>query len=172
MRMTKLKPELVPEPLWGISACSLLRPQSLWRAIRSDVLERAGHRCQTCRETTPPLYCHEQWRYEDGKGAAILTGFRIVCQKCNRAVHMGLAHSRGELPEALAQLRRVNAITEAEATRMFERASATWEKRSLKNWRVIVRPRLLKAFPQLCVLVGIDRRSAVLSRHSIPTIRL
>jgi len=172
MAMTKLKPELVPEPLWEISACRLLRPPSLWRAIRSDVLERAGHRCQTCTETTPPLYCHEQWRYEDAKCKAILTGFRIVCQKCNRAVHMGLAHSRGELPEALAQLGRVNAITEAEATRMFERASATWEKRSLKNWRVNVRPRLLKAFPQLRLLVGIDTRSAVLSRHSIPTIRL
>jgi hypothetical protein len=128
--MTKLKLELVPEPLWGISACKLVRPSSLWRAIRGDVLERAGHRCQACREITPPLYCHEQWRYEDGKGKAILTGFRIVCQKCNRAVHTGWAHSRGELPEALAQLGRVNNITEAEATRMFERASATRAKRS------------------------------------------
>jgi len=171
-RRAKLKPELVPQPLWGINACKLLRPQSLWRCIRSAELERAGQRCEACTEITAPLYCHEQWRYDDRRRKAILTGFRIVCKKCNRAVHMGLAHSHGELPAALAHLARVNSITEAEANRMFERASATWERRSLKNWRVTVRPRLLKAFPQLRVLVGIDAHSAALSSDAVPTIRL
>ncbi len=169
----RLKPELVPQPLWGINACKLLRPQSLWRSIRSDELERAGQRCEACTGITHPLYCHERWRYDDRKKEAVLTGFRVVCKNCNRAVHMGLARSRGELPEALAQLARVNAITEAEANRMFERASATWEKRSLRHWRVTVRPRLLKAFPQLRVLVGLNTRSAAaLPSEAVPTIRL
>ena len=168
----KLKPELVPEPLWGITACKLLCPQSSWRSIRSDVLERVGHHCEACGENTPPLYCHEQWRYDDRRAKAILMAFRIVCQNCNRSIHMGLAHNHGELPEAVAQLARVDAITEAEANRMFERASKIWERRSRKNWRVIVRPGLLKAYPQLCVLDGIDTRSAALSSDAVPTIQL
>lgn len=171
-RRAKLKPELVPQPLWGINACKLLRPQSLWRSIRNDELERAGQCCEACKGITPPLYCHEQWRYDDRKRRAILMGFQIVCKNCNRAVHIGLAHHRGELPEALAHLARVNAITEVAANRMFARASATWEKRSLKHWRVTVRPRLLKAFPQLRVLVGIDTRFVALSINAVPTIRL
>ncbi len=85
---------------------------------------------------------------------------------------MGLAHNHGELCETLAQLARVDAITEAEANRMFERASEAWERRSRKNWRVTVRPGLLKAYPQLCVLDGIDTRSAALSNEAVPTIRL
>jgi hypothetical protein len=80
---------------------------------------------------------------------------------------MGLAHAQGELSEALAQLGRVNAITEVKANRMFERASAMWGKRSRKHWRVTVSTRLLKTFPQLRVLVGIDTRSAALSTFRI-----
>jgi hypothetical protein len=167
LRRLKLTPELVPQPLWEISACRLLRPQSLWRSIRSCEIDRAGHRCEFCEETTPPLYCHEKWHYDDRKARAILTGFRILCQNCNYAVHPGFAHSRGKWAEALAQLGRVNGITEVEANQMSERATVIWEKRSRKNWRLSVRPRLLKAFPQLRVLVGIDTLSNDLSSWSI-----
>jgi len=158
-RRMKLTPEMVPEPLWGISACRRVRPQSLWRSIRSCEIDRAGHRCEVCEETTPPLYCHEQWHYDDRKARATLIGFRVICQDCNYAVHIGLAYNRGKGPEALAQLTRVNSISDLEANQMVERATATWEKRSRKNWRLSVSPRLLRAFPQLRVLLGVDTRS-------------
>jgi hypothetical protein len=168
----KLEPELVPQPLWGISACNLLRPQSRWRAIRSIALERAGHRCEACTEISTPLYCHEQWLYDIRKSKVTLTGFRIVCKNCNRVVHIGLAYRRGELPEALSQLARVNAISEAQAKQMYARASVIWRSRSRKDWKVNVKPQILKLFPQLDVLVGIDTSTFASSWNKVPTIQL
>jgi hypothetical protein len=158
-RRMKLTPEMVPQPLWGINACKRVRPQSLWRSIRSRQIDRAGGCCEVCEETTPPPYCHEQWHYDDRKSRATLTGFQVLCQNCNGAVHIALAYNRRKGAEALAQLARVNSISELEVNQIAERATATWEKRSQKNWRLSVKPRLLRAFPQLRVLVGIDIRS-------------
>lgn len=169
-RAIKLRPELVPQPLWGVTACRLLRARAPWKAIRNATLKAAGDRCSICGHTSPPLFCHEQWRHNDKNGVVTLVGFQIVCQGCNRAVHIGLAGARGELAEAIGQLRRVNRMAEQEANRMVDRATATWERRSSKHWRVFVAPRLLKTFPQLRVLEGVDTRSVAWSRDGIVSV--
>ncbi len=154
----KLRPELVPQPLWGVSACKLLNGRAPWKAIRIAELSRAGHRCETCTSSSVPLFCHEQWKYDDHKAITTLTGFHIACSDCNLALHMGIAHLRGEFDKALTQLCQVNKITEEEANRLFNNARAVWKRRSEKHWRVGVVPRLLVSYPQLKVLVGLDTR--------------
>ena len=151
-RKFTLYPELVPRPLWGISAYRLLRRRAPWKRIRNATLEEAGRRCSVCGETTPPLFCHERWCYNDKKGVALLEGFAIVCRDCNRAIHIGLAGVLGEHEAAIAHLCRVNRITEAEANVMVKRALTIWDNRSGKNWRVVVATTLLKIYPQLGVL--------------------
>jgi len=152
----KLQPELVPQPLWGLSACKLLRGLAPWKQIRFAELERAGHRCETCGATSHPLFCHEQWQYDDQKSVATLTAFHLACADCNLVLHMGLAHLRGEFTQALAQLCRVNQIAEESAKQIFANARSIWRKRSRKHWRVGVVPELLQTYPQLKVLVGLD----------------
>src|SRR6266571_1799731 len=169
----KLRPVLVPEPLWGVSACKLLHNDRRWKAIRYAELDRAGYRCATCRATTPRLYCHEQWHYDDRKAIATLTAFRIACEDCNRVLHMGWANARGDLPTALAHLTQMNQITDAQAKRMFDRASATWARRSNKHWRLVVAQGLIRTYPQLKVLEGLDtHRIGPLREQQIPVIRL
>lgn len=43
----KLRPRLVPEPLWGLSAYRQLK-QSQWQRIRRDALGCGGETCAIC----------------------------------------------------------------------------------------------------------------------------
>lgn len=61
----RLMPELVPRPLWGISAYRLLGRGKAWRAIRQATLEAGGQECSICRSTESGLTCHERWSYDD-----------------------------------------------------------------------------------------------------------
>lgn len=149
-----LEPELVPQPLWEISAYRLLPGRAAWDRIRNATLEAAGHRCSICGASGPRLHCNEQWNYDDANGVARLTGFQIVCVACHGAIHMGRTAAVGYLSDALAHLQRVNGITEPEARRMFHGAMEVWRERNQKHWRVVVAPELLANFPELEVLVG------------------
>lgn len=153
-RRPKLQPELVPEPLWGISAYRLLGRGARWKQIRRDTLEGAGHRCSVCSASSPPLICHEKWDYDDKNTTATLMGFVILCAACDAATHMGRAVQHGQSDIALKQLCRVNGITLAEANRLFLKVMTAWQGRSRKKWRVTVAKSLLKQYPQLKVVMA------------------
>ena len=70
----KLVPELVPRPLWGISAPRALKKSAAWKAIREETLSEVGEKCQFC-DAEARLECHYKWDYGDKKGVAILVGF-------------------------------------------------------------------------------------------------
>lgn len=148
----KLEPELVPQPLWGISAARLLHGRVAWKRIRNATLDAAGYQCSVCGDGGQQLHCNEQWCYDDGKAAARLVGFQIVCVRCHSVIHMGRSAKVGYLDDALAHWCRVDGISEVEARRMFERAIAVWRERSRKRWHVEVAPELLAIFPELGVL--------------------
>jgi hypothetical protein len=45
----RLVPELIPEPLWDLSAARLLeRKSKSWRSLRADALVAAENRCYAC----------------------------------------------------------------------------------------------------------------------------
>ena len=154
----KLRLELVPETLWGISACNVLGGRAAWQRIRIAELNRAGHRCDTCGGTSKPLYCREQWRYDDENAVATLSGFQIACIECNHVHHIGQTNMRVRFRNALTHFCRVSRITDEYAKHIFGKARAVWGERSRKDWRIAVTPSLLKLYPQLDVLVGIDTR--------------
>lgn len=160
----KLRPELVPKPLWGKNARDLLKGGADWKRIRADALRESGDRCSICgAKEAPPgfrdprLYCHEVWRYDDRKGVATLCGFRMICAGCNSVVHIGRTREVGDVDPALAHLARVNGIS-AEAARSIDReAHEVWKARSRRQWTVAVTPSLLRRYPALRPLVGYNR---------------
>lgn len=95
--MHKLVPELVPEPLWGVSAYRALGKSTPWKAIRQDTLNEASNRCQFCDSEEPQLACHDKWEYDDRKGIAKLIGFETRCPLCHLATHIGRAMRIGHL---------------------------------------------------------------------------
>ena len=161
MKPLKLIPELIPEPLWGVSANKLMRPIS-WKRISDREKSAAGFRCAICRAggiVAPPetyrdkrLYCHEVWQYDEGKAIATVIELRVLCAGCNAVTHLGRTRLAGEqyFLQALEHLVRVNGITLTELKITVERAFTDWKRRSAIIWREIaVSPPLLKKYPEL-----------------------
>jgi hypothetical protein len=145
----RLMPELVPAPLWRVSAYRLFGKTKPWKEIRQDTLELAGNKCGACDADGPQLSCHDAWSYDDTRCIATLIGFEIRCHPCHNATHIGRANALGYEQEAHAQLRTVNGCTQREVDAMVEAAMNLWEKRSRKAWTVIVAPYLLERYPRL-----------------------
>lgn len=146
--MLKLVPELVPKPLWGISAPHALNKSTAWKSIRKDTLAEAGNRCQFCGTDTR-LECHDKWEYDDKKSIATLIGFEIRCKMCHMATHIGRARQLGFLREAVMHICNVNRCTPDDVSKVVDAEMPLWEKRSKKKWTVAVAPALLKRYPRL-----------------------
>jgi len=151
----RLRPELVPAPLWGISAFKNLRRNAAWAAIRDSELQKAGNRCSVCGIAVPQLICHERWDYDDAKGTATLIGFQIHCSPCDSVTHIGLAYKLGRVETAVAQLCSVNGIPPKGAALVCQYAMTEWKRRSKKPWILKVQAQILKRYPLLAELVGL-----------------
>lgn len=134
----KLRPRLVPEPLWWISLANLadMDPrvlelwlddgesppdvQALWRS-----LERATE-CEVCGSEAREL--DEVWEYEEVEGGAVarLLGFRSLCPRCHLATHLGLAQVRRRFGEASFWIQAVNGLSRTEAARLVDLAVEAW----------------------------------------------
>ena len=145
----RLAPELIPAPLWGVSAYRKFGKTKPWKEIRQDALNETGHKCGTCNADGPQLSCHDAWSYDDKKSVATLVRFEIRCQPCHNATHVGRANALGFKQDAYAQLRRVNKCSEQEVDEMVQAAMEVWERRSKKCWTVTIAPELLNRYPRL-----------------------
>jgi len=154
----KLRPELVPRPLWNISANKLLR--SAWqREIRPAILDDFSGICAHCKAETPPMIAHEQWEYDDADGVALLAGIELACHDCNTCLHIGRCPPEHKT-EALRHLAAVNEISVADAKTLEREAKVEWARRSGRRWRVAVAPSLVDRFPILAELP--DRAAAAM----------
>lgn len=153
-----LTPELIPEPLWNISAAVLAgRTSTAWRQIRSSALADAGDACSACGEVSAGgkyMVCDELWDYDEQHGVATLTGVRILCPACNLARHFARAAQLGKGAGTLAALARANGISEAEARAIQDDAVMVWKRRSRRSWTVRVSGDLLSRYPFLAKLDG------------------
>jgi hypothetical protein len=145
----RLVPELVPFPLWGVSAYQALGKTKPWKEIRQDALEKSSHRCESCDSDGPRLSCHDKWEYDDKKCVASLVGFEIRCPLCHLATHIGRANAEGFGQDAIQQLCKVNRCTERDAEQIVAAAMSLWDRRSKKKWTVVAAPALLKGYPRL-----------------------
>lgn len=152
------RPELIPEPLWNISAAALLgRKSKAWRQVRSDALTSAGDGCSACGEVSAGgkhMVCDELWDYDEQHDVATLGGVRILCPACDFARHFARAGQLGRGAGALATLARVNGISKAEARALQDEALAEWKRRSRRAWTVRVSGELLRRYPALARVDG------------------
>lgn len=145
----RLVPELIPEPLFGISAYRAFGKTKPWKEIRQDTLQNSGNKCESCDSDGPQLACHDKWEYDDKKYIAALIGFEMRCVLCHSATHIGRAMQLGFERDAIRQLCKINRCKVEEVGKMIEAAMSQWEKRSEKKWIVVVAPALLKRYPRL-----------------------
>ena len=151
-----LVPELVPEPLWGLSGYRLLK-RSIWNKIRKDILTEQDNTCAICGDRRDKrMVCHEAWSFDDEHAVATLSRFEIHCPGCDAVQHIGQTGVRGHRDEAIEHMAKVNGTTADEAQRSVADAFQTWKRRSGTPWRVDVAPGVLGRFPELDRLVGLE----------------
>jgi hypothetical protein len=149
----RLEPELVPRPLWGVSAHQLL-PAEWRREIRPAVVAEYRGLCCRCGASTKRMFAHERWEYDDGRAVATVVGLELVCSDCNAVLHLGRLppEHRGR---ALAHLARVNAVSSEEVKRLNALAFAAWRRRSRHAWTVAVAADVAARYPALAELADL-----------------
>lgn len=150
----RLRPRLVPSPLWGVSAYKLLK-RSDWERIRRAVLAEAENTCSVCgvaRESR--MRCDEDWEYDEATGIALLARLRILCPDCDAVTHIGFTGTRGYAEVAYEHMARVNSTSVREARAACGEAMLKWRRLSTRSWLVAVAPDLLEAHAELSILVG------------------
>lgn len=151
----RLEPELVPEPLWGISGKRFL-PGRSWRELRTAVIDQFDSLCAVCgvfRDSR--MVCHEKWHYDDALCSAELSGFELVCPDCDAVRHIGRTSQRGHAETATEHMSKVNSTSVAQAKAEVDRSLEEWRSRSQMSWTVTVDDDLLDAHPELRALVGV-----------------
>jgi len=160
----KLKPAMVPRPLWGRSVYNELRRtqrRKQWEALRRTLLEAAANTCARCSaQYDSHMVCNEVWQYDDRKHIATLKAFEIVCRDCDSVLHLGksllIGSKKGDEgtaergDQAVAQLMKVNGITKRQAHRLIDNAFGHWmERSSHKKWAIQIKPKLIEKHPIL-----------------------
>lgn len=134
----RLRPELVPRRLWGISAQELLG--SAWRRrIRPQALSVAKNgRCIRCGDPDGRIV-HEEWEYDDEEGVATLVGLAPICKDCHAVAHIDQLPTvdQARAVQHLAEVNRIGLPAEGVrlvdplllglelSSRVLERASAS-----------------------------------------------
>ncbi len=130
----RLTVELVPSTAWGSNVRSRVR-RSVWDRLRRAAYAAADYRCECC-QAEGRLEAHEVWAYDDAGRVQRLVRLLALCQPCHLVKHYGRAMNMGYEADALAQLRRVNGWTEAQALAHVAEAFEVWRRRSAAPWTV------------------------------------
>jgi len=151
----KLKPRLVPKPLWWLSLAGLARMDPyildliglqdysvieqwsrIWfEEIRKDMLSKHDV-CEICKVNKPKII-DEDWEYtiKEDKGVARLIGLRAICDLCNLVVHFGYACTQGKEKIAFSWFKKINKVPSELAKETIKNAFRIWKIQSeIKNW--------------------------------------
>ncbi len=135
----KLTIELVPSTAWYTNVRSNVSGAQ-WDVIRRKSYQKANHVCEICGDVGTnqgvrhKVECHEIWEYDDEKHAQKLVGFIALCPYCHKVKHPGLASIKGESHIVLAQLQKVNSMSEDQAKKALDEAFEKWRERSEHQW--------------------------------------
>lgn len=134
----RLSVEMIPSPLWGLNARSILSPDE-WSTVRQHVYREADYHCEVCggQGKHHPVEAHEVWVYDDEEHIQRIEGIIALCPKCHQAVHYGLSTIRGKDKEVHQHLKHVNGWDEWEMQDHITQAYGRWNARNLHpDWQV------------------------------------
>ena len=168
----RLKPRLVPRPLWYLSLAKLARSDpnignlvgidsreiiikisDLWHNdLRKKMVGKSKGKCELCGEK-PGKIIDEVWRYEVDKankrGIAILEDLKYICEKCNLVIHFGFASVIGKGKDAIAWMKKVNKLADRQVMMLIEEAVSKWKKlNKIRNW-IFRLDYLRKEYPEI-----------------------
>ncbi|MFF4168894.1 DUF5710 domain-containing protein [Streptomyces sp. NPDC001744] len=132
--------DLVPRTCWFTNVRSCVAPAD-WERLRRMITGRAGRRCEACgagedREARRWLEAHERWTFDGTTRVQALRRLICLCTDCHTVTHFGLAQVRGLEDRALAHLRKVTGMSEAQAREHVDVAFEVWERRSRYDWEL------------------------------------
>jgi hypothetical protein len=103
------------------------------------ISRRAGQQCEACgasedRTVQRWLEAHERWAYDERTGVQALRRLICLCSDCHLSTHLGYANVTGRADQALAHLRTVTGMTDAEVSSHVHAAGDLWTRRSARVW--------------------------------------
>ncbi|RLI74131.1 HNH endonuclease [Archaeoglobales archaeon] len=107
-----------------------------WNKIRRRELWRAGYKCEICGYRGKDLHCHEIWEYDDDRKVQKLVGYKILCERCHLAHHLGFATVSGRLEETVGWISKITGMKEGDVWRLVDKAFEEWEERSKYTWKI------------------------------------
>jgi len=122
--------DMVPRSCWFTNVRTCVTPQD-WERLRRMITSRAGQRCEACgaaedRAAGRRLEAHERWAYDENTGVQALRRLICLCSDCHSSTHFGHANVTGRAEQALAHLRRVTGMTDAEVADHVRAAGEVW----------------------------------------------
>lgn len=130
--------DMVPRSCWFTNVRACVTPQD-WERLRRMITRRAGQQCEACgagedRTARSWLEAHERWAYNDRTGVQALRRLICLCSDCHLSTHLGYANVTGRADQALAHLRAVTGMTDAEVSGHVAAAGELWTRRSARVW--------------------------------------
>lgn len=130
--------DMVPRSCWFTNVRTCVSPQD-WERLRNMIIRRAGQKCEACgagedRTVRRWLEAHERWAYDDRTGVQALRRLICLCSDCHLSTHLGYANVTGRADQALAHLRAVTGMADAEVDRHVDAAGELWKRRSARVW--------------------------------------
>lgn len=132
--------DMVPRSCWFTNVRTCVSPQD-WERLRRMVTARAGQLCEVCsdgpgRAVSRRLDVHERWAYDNANGVQALRRLICLCTDRHLTTHLGYANVTARADQALAHLRAVTGMTDAEVSRHVRAANALWTTRSARIWEL------------------------------------
>lgn len=150
----RLVPDMVPKPLFKRNIRTAIGKSRWTKQIRANVIAEQGKICQYCGASYEKgMICHEVWDYSETDRIAVISDFRIICQDCNFATHLGKAEMLGKREYAISHIAKVNGISEQEAEQVALKAILLWFKRSeISEWSLSISSELKQKYPILSTI--------------------
>ena len=138
----KLEVGMIPANAWGQNVRAIVSEPS-WFMLRKRFGAIYDHysnypdpsfapplTCECCGGQFPEsLHLHELWAFDDEQGIQMLTGFKVVCEDCHNAIHMGRANKVGIGYLARQHLKEVNGWSDRQLTNHLDKVQREWTSR-------------------------------------------
>ena len=140
-KKSELHIELIPKTCFYSNVRTLL-PNKYWDILRKESYEKAGHRCEICRDTGKnqgyrhDVECHEIWDYNDKTRVQKLLGLISLCPKCHQVKHFGRTSAIGKQAEAFEHLEKVNNWNHKQCAKHAGDSMLEWMDRSKYKWKL------------------------------------
>lgn len=146
---SRLNIGLIPASAWGRNVRAIVSEES-WLRLRKkngaiyDPYNNYPNEalplvCECCeRLFFESLHLHELWTFDDDRCTQTLVGFKVICEDCHNAIHIGRANKVGLGEGARNHLKWVNEWSDRKLNKHIENAFNEWNRRHGNEYEIDV----------------------------------